>query len=151
LSYPAAGSLDRPYLNLTYRLTSAAPGPFIYASFDGFTPPTSAPLRFTANASDGTGSATVYGGATPFAPPGIFGAGALFGPQLMPVATSVFGPLNNPYFLAIGLQVVPGTSGLASGDATLQVPEPAMMALFGLGLFGAGVASRRRRKQQEIA
>jgi hypothetical protein len=38
---------------------------------------------------------------------------------------------------------LPGS--VASGDAELQIPEPSVLALFGLGMLGIGATVRRRR------
>ena len=148
-TYPFLGTPTEPVLNLTYSFGRAdfvllSGTPFVYAAQTGFllSPGTAI---FDANASNGGGTATAWAGTFPsvFNPPGnpleIIG-----GPCLMPCSDTGNVPAA-PYFLAVGVAVTPGAGGGASGDATVTVPEPASMALFGLGLFAVGVVSRRRK------
>lgn len=148
-SYPFIGSPAEPVLNVTYNLGSAdfaaLVDPWIYASQDAFTGQGS--LYFEADASNGSGVATAYAGAGAFAPPGNAGD-IVGGPCIMDCNDTGVAPAA-PYYLAIGLNITPGAGGGASGDATITVvPEPASMALFGLGLFGVGVMSRRRKARR---
>lgn len=149
-SYPFLGSASQPVLNLAYALGSTdfatyGPTPYIYVAQDGFTLFPGA-MTFVANASNGNGTAKGFAGAGVFAPPGL--AGDTKVDCLMPCSGGAAVPAA-PYYLAIGLQLTAGAGGGASGDATITVvPEPASMALFGLGLAGVGLMSRRRRARQ---
>ena len=60
-----------------------------------------------------------------------------------------FGSLSitaNPYSLLLGLNVQMTAPGTNTGDFRATVPGPAALSLLGLGLIGAGISSRRRRK-----
>jgi len=144
-SYPFTGSPANPFLNLTYSFGATDFGilgtPYVFASQTGFTGVGSA--RLEANASNGGGITTAYAGAGAFTPPT---GTAIIGPLPMDFVASGSVPAA-PYYLALGIQVTAGVGGAASGDATITVPEPASMTLFGLGLLGAGFTARRRRRQ----
>lgn len=58
--------------------------------------------------------------------------------------TGVVGSPTNPYQLTIGLFVDNVTPGLTTGDYNARIPEPATLALLGLGLAGLGFARRKQ-------
>jgi hypothetical protein len=148
-SYPVTGSQSNPYLNLTYILNGLGVGGerYLYVTQDEFT--YVGPLNFLANSSTGSGTATVYGGtgvwAGPAAPGSVLCGPDGFTPTPSGSAACTFDAPAAPFYMAIGLHIVANGTGNATGDATIQVPEPASMALFGLGLFGLAAASRRRK------
>lgn len=57
--------------------------------------------------------------------------------------TSMAGYAGGLFSLSIGTQLT--TTGAGSVDATINVPEPSILALFGLGLVGMGFASRKKQ------
>ena len=146
LSQPRDGVAGDALLDITYQATGAG-DVWLYATDSDFTGTGSATIQNNGNNSGGTVTtavASLYGGSTNVA--GDVGPliGTLAG--LSGSATFPFSPSVNPYELLLEFHLV--SSGTTTGDlsASVPVPEPVSMALFGLGLFGTGLASRRRRR-----
>lgn len=145
LSYPEVGDPSSPFLNLHYNITAAGFAtlgtPFIYAANDGFTG--TGTVGFTANASNGGGTATLFAGSGAFLPstgiPIVLNC-------LMPCDTSAASPGFPPsFYLGIGIAPTAGNLGAASGDATaLSVPDGGTTAtLLGSVLVVVGMLRRR--------
>ncbi len=155
-SKPALGSAASPVINIDYSGTSlGAASAYLYASDTDFT---------------GVGMATVHSNAS-VPDPNITTTSYLYGGNsnlnldlsnllvtIGPVAADfdlngIGGPVGavTPYSLTAGVLVSRASAGGVSGDVTALVPEPASMALFGIGLVGAGFAGRKRRFAQKNA
>lgn len=145
LSYPEVGDPSSPYLNLHYNVSDdgfdTLGTPYIYAAMDGFTG--TGTVGFTANASNGGGTATLFAGSGAFLP----STGTpIINNCVMPCDTSAGSPAFPPsYYLAIGVAPTAGARGAASGDATaLTVPDGGTTAtLLGSALMLVGMLRRR--------
>jgi len=160
-SKPLIGSPAAPQMDLNYTVTLApgavatSPNVFLYASDTDFT--STGAHGFTialggTNSDAGTVTGRAWGGTsnTAFDRTNLF---ATSGPFATASYNQTFSGTYNaavtPYSLTLGVQVANlSSNGTATGDLNLKVPEPATMTLFGLGLMGFGVASRRRKAAQ---
>ena len=146
-SYPNQGSATDPFLNLTYNLNSttfASFGgtPFLYSAQDPFT--VSGLASLVANASNGSGTATLYSGPGSFLPL----TGTTLASCVMPCSDS--GAVTADYYLALGVVPVAASNGGANGDATATVvPQQTVpdggstAALLGSVLLGFGMLRRK--------
>jgi hypothetical protein len=164
-SKPAIGSPTAPQLDVNYTATGIG-NAWLFATDTGFTgigtpvlqiavtqPPCTDPTAPLPCATGNTVDGRAWGGDsnTEF---DITGNLLVNLPDLTttPASASGTGPTVgltfNPYSLTIGVNVIRTVAGTTTGDLNLMVvPEPATMALFGLGLMGFGAASRRRRQK----
>jgi hypothetical protein len=158
-SKPLIGSAAAPQLDLTFSAVtndSATHTVYLYASDTGFTgtgaflltlggtqPPPGAGNSVTAAALGGNTNTNLNFG----------NVLAMVSSTATPFALSAGGtisPLVNPYGLTIGIAITRNAPGTTTGDLNLQVPEPASMALFGLGLMGFAAAKRRRAASKTV-
>lgn len=160
-SKPIFGTAGEPKINLSYSLNNLVGGPanvYLYAGDTDFTGSGAVHLAVNSTTPGQDTVGMALGGDN-----NVVGANGLnLNPLLATVsANGVFSDvvtsaftvptISAPYALTAGVSVLNASLGAHTGDITITVPEPATMSLFGLGLFSAAMAARRRKNQANVA
>ena len=152
-TYPILGSIAAPEMDLNSVNTSSAPATLtISFTQTDFTGVGGAELSVGGTQTTCGAGCTINYSAFWSASNAQFATTTPIGAPLASGATPAFAlsgggavPGPGPYSLTQVVTITRGAAGATSFDAHLRVPEPASMALFGLGMLGFGIASRRRR------
>lgn len=148
VSKPILGSAANPWMDLnSLNISSNGGGTLVIDHFDdGFTGLTNFSMGIGGSAGVGAG-----GGNLTYSAYFNQGAGNVLIDTLGPFSgvfagTGGGGPTTlAPYSLTQRVTIFHGPSTVASSFNASLIPEPATLALFGLGLIGVGVATNRRR------
>ena len=141
-------AIAQPSMDLNFSATGSG-HVWLYASDTDFTVVSPLFGLLDGNSSSsGSVIATIYGGCNNL-------SGSICNPfstGLQPLPGSFHATVShpaatvNPYSMTIGVEIVANSFGITTGDF-LVVPEPASIVLLGMGLIGAGAASRRRQRK----
>lgn len=142
--------LGQPTMDLNFSATTLGTGHvWMYTNDTNFT--VVSPLVGTIDGnSNSSGSiiASIYGGCDNFQ--NTLSCPVSTAPQPLSGSfhASVLHPASivNPYSMTLGVEIIATSPGITTGDF-LVVPEPASIVLLGMGLIGAGAASRRRQRK----
>lgn len=145
--------IAQPSMDLNFSATTLTSGEiWMYATDTGFTAVSPLTGLLDGNSSSsGSITATIYGGCDNVE--GTLSCPVSTAPQLLPGSFNVGlvhpASIVNPYSMTLGVHIIATSPGITTGDF-LIVPEPASIVLLGMGLIGAGAASRRRQRKAKV-